>query len=267
MLDEKNAGFESKLLAKIKECKICPKPRWQFLLKDYTVWLAGILSLIIGSAAISVMIYLFKFNDWEIYEQTKKSFLEFFILTLPYFWFVFLGIFVLIISYNLKHTKSGYRYTTFYVIGASVILSIILGTIFFFAGLGEKLDNILGSQAPFYDQVINRHVDFWSKPSEGRLSGVVIGIDDGGKFILIDRGGEEWLVNTEKSQPFTKEIIIISQPIRLLGEETDDHEFSAVKILPMNAGRNFFNRLNGMMSPMKQKMKVNNLPPVLIMNP
>ena len=245
MLDKNNAGFENKLLAKIKQEKINPKPRWQFLLKNYTVWFAGILSLLIGAAAISVMIYLFRFNDWEIYDQTKKTFLEFFILTLPYYWFVFLGLFVLIISYNFKHTNKGYRYPSILLVGTSIILSIVFGVIFYFAGLGEKLDDILGRQAPFYDQLINRHIDFWSQPNEGRLTGLVIDKDDKGEFVLVDKGTEEWLVSMENAEQYPGAEIVIGQPIRVLGEETGNHSFKADKILPVKTGRNFFHRFNG----------------------
>jgi len=245
MLDPNNAGFENKLLAKIKEEKINPKPRWQFLLKDCVIWSAGIISLLIGAGAVSVMIYLFRFNDWEIYEQTKKSFLEFFVLTLPYFWIVFLGLFVFIISYNLKHTKKGYRYSLIIISGASILISIFLGAVFYVAGLGEKLDNILGSQAPFYDRMINRHLDFWSNPHEGRLSGLVAALMENGQFILIDRSQEEWVVSVKKSSFSNGAVIVLGQPIRVLGKEGDDHYFRADIILPLNAGRGFFRRLDG----------------------
>ncbi len=260
MLDPNNAGFENKLLAKIKEDKINPKPRWQFLLKDYVVWLVGLVALLIGAAAISVMIYLFKYNDWEIYDQTKKSFLEFFILTLPYFWFVFLGLFVFIVYYNLKHTKSGYRYSAILLGGASILLSIILGSIFYVAGLGEKFDNILGSGAPYYDCVINRHINFWAQPTEGRLSGLVTSLREGEKFILVDRGQEEWLVSTENSEPYSGATIILGQPIRLIGEEIGDHLFRADRILPVTAGRGFFHRLDALPPHVRPGMPLPGLP-------
>ncbi|MEI6529158.1 MAG: hypothetical protein WCN88_01975 [Candidatus Falkowbacteria bacterium] len=259
MLDKNNAGFENKLLAKIKEGKMCPKPRWQFLLKDSVVWFAGLISLLIGAAAISVMIYLFKYNDWDIYDQTKKTFVEFFILTLPYYWFIFLGIFVFIISYNFKHTKTGYRYSGILLIGASILLSVILGAIFFAAGLGEKLDDILGRRAPFYDQVINRHIDFWSQPAEGRLSGLVIDKVDGTSLILIDRGKEQWLVSTENVELYSGDFIIVGQPIRVLGEIISEQKFRADKILPMKAGRDFYHRFDGP-PPMRQKFMSPGIP-------
>ncbi len=242
MLDKDNADFENKLLAKIKDKKISPKPRWQFLLKDSVVFLAGLMALLIGAAAISVMIYLFKYNDWEIYDQTKKSFLEFFILTLPYFWGIFLAFFVFILSYYLRHTKKGYHYSELLIIGASIILSVILGTCFYAAGFGEKLDNILGSRAPFYDQIINRHVDFWSRPNEGRLSGLVIDKSIPGQFVLVDRGNQAWVVDIENSEPYSGAVIVVDKPIRLLGEIIGEHVFRADKLLPLTAGRDFFHR-------------------------
>ncbi len=244
MLDQNNAGFENKLLAKIKDSKMSPKPRWRFLLTDSFVWFAGLIALLIGAAAISVMIYLFKFNDWEIYDQTKKSFLEFFILTLPYFWIVFLALFVFILSYYLKHTKKGYRYSEILIIGASIILSVILGTVLYATGCGEKLDNIIGSRTPYYDQVINRHVDMWSQPHEGRLSGLVVDKSSDEQFILVDRENQAWIVNTENSKLYGGAVVIIYQPIRLTGKETGEHTFRADRILPLNAGRGFFLRLN-----------------------
>jgi hypothetical protein len=245
MLDQNNAGFENKLLAKIKEEKINPKPHWQFLLRNNVIWLSGVLALIIGAAAVSVMIYLFKFNDWAIYEQTKKSFWEFFVLTLPYFWFIFLAFFVFVIYYNFKHTEKGYHYSTLLLLSASIVLSIFLGVVFYAAGVGAKLDSILGRRAPFYDQVFNRHINFWSQPAEGRLSGLVIIENKQGEFLLIDSRQKEWLVKVTKTKPYPKEFIVVGQPIRLLGEETDEQTFRADIILPVNAGRNFFHRLDG----------------------
>jgi hypothetical protein len=244
MLNQNELGFENKLLAKIKEEKISPKPRWQFLLKNYVIWSFGFISLIIGAAAISVMIYLFRFNDWEIYEQTRKTVLEYFILTLPYFWFIFLGIFIFIIFYNLKHTNKGYRYSGFLLASASIILSIILGTIFYAAGLGKSLDDILGRRAPFYDQMINRHLNFWSQPQEGRLSGLIIAQNKVDEFILVDRRQEEWLIQIIGAVPNSHEMIIIGQPIRLLGEEVDKKIFRVDKIFLANTGRGFFHRFD-----------------------
>lgn len=239
------SGLTDKILNKIKDGHMSPKPRWQFLLKNYVVWLIGILALLIGAASVSVMIYLFRFNDWEIYEETHKSLAEFFLLTLPYFWIIFLALFVFIVYYNLKHTKRGYRYPLYIVILAPVSLSIFLGTIFFTLGCGEKIDSILGSQAPFYDIVINRHVDFWSQPGEGRLAGLIISEPSDSHFILLDRNQKEWTVILETENFLSPvEAVVIGQPVHLLGEVVGENEFQTVRVIPARGGQGFLRHLD-----------------------
>ncbi|MFA5024640.1 MAG: hypothetical protein WC523_06860 [Patescibacteria group bacterium] len=240
-----NRLWEQKILAKIKTDKLTPKPRWQFLLKNYVVWIFGAAALLIGAAAISVMIYLFIYNDWNLYEQTHKSFMEFFLLTLPYFWIIFLGLFIFIIYYNLKHTKRGYRYPLYLVILAPVAASLILGFSLYYLGVGEQIDDVLGRQAPFYDRFINRHVGFWSDPDEGRLIGLVVSPLDNNKFILVDRSGEEWLVSISRLPDRAASLVILGQPVKLLGQRETAAEFEADRILPMTPpGHGFFDRFD-----------------------
>lgn len=254
--------FKEKLIAKIKSEKLSPKPRWQFLLKNYVMWIAGALALLVGALAVSVMIYLLKYNDWDIYSQTKKSFWEFLLLTLPYFWFIFLGIFIFIVYYNFKHTENGYRYPHILLVGASIILSILLGAIFFATGIGEKIDDVLGRQAPFYDRVFNRHIDFWSQPDDGRLSGMVILQNGQTEFLLVNRDREEWLIETKNAKTHSDEKIIVGQPINLLGEKIGDNIFQVDEIVPVKAGRGFLRRFNGPANGQKMPMmpNINNMP-------
>ena len=253
---EKKDDFEQKLVAKIKQENIAPKPRWHFLLKDYVIWAAGSLSLLIGAGAISVMIYFFKYNGWEIREETNKTFLEFFIMTLPYFWILFLALFIFVLYYNLQHTKRGYRYPVWMIISSSILASVILGNIFFLAGLGEEIDEVMGRQLPFYDQVINRHVDFWFAPEEGRLTGIVILKNEDGNFKIMDPRGSSWLIMIDKgsNQDSPAYLVKLNQPVDLIGKALDDNVFQAKIIRPVRPGRGFFSKprpaADGRMCPM-----------------
>jgi len=233
--------FEHKLVAKIKEEGIAPKPRWHFLLKDYVIWATGTISLLIGAAAVSVMIYLSKYSGWEARPETHKSFWEFFILTLPYFWLIFLGLFVFTLYYNLKHTKRGYRYPVWAIIISSVSASIILGSIFFLVGLGEGINNILAERAPFYGQVINRHMGFWFSPEEGRLVGIITAKNSEYSFNIQDPNGNEWIVFM-KPDNFPNNFLMIDRPVNLIGSVLKDNQFQAEIILPAEPGRRFFSR-------------------------
>jgi len=251
MLEEKKQenikdNFTDKLIAEIREKKIEPKPRWRFLLKNYTFYTVGVLSLLIGSLAMAVMIYLAKFNDLSIHTQIEKTFLEFLLLNLPYFWLLFLAFFIFIIYYNLKHTSKGYRYSPFLLVAVSVILSIILGVIFFFAGFGEKIDDVLGRRAPFYGHVLNRQVDFWSQPDEGRLAGIIVDSNQKGFFILLDRDLKEWKIVFSSKISYNPNLLTNHQPIRLFGYLLEKDEFMVEKIFfGGRPGQEFIRELEG----------------------
>ena len=56
-------NISKQVLEKIKDKKIKPKSKWEFLLKDYVWWFLGILALNIGGLAFSVIIYFLVNND------------------------------------------------------------------------------------------------------------------------------------------------------------------------------------------------------------
>lgn len=240
MLDKNNFGKE--LLEKIKEKKLKPKSRWHFLLKRYGIWTIGIFSLVIGALAFSVIIYFLKYNDWDIYEELSDSFLGFVFLTLPYFWLLFLLLFIFIIYYDLKHTKKGYRYSLPIVLAISVGSSMLLGAIFFQAGFGEIIDEAAGKNLPLYERFINPRVQLWTQPEHGRLSGLVIKKLSEDEIIVLTHEMLKWnalLFDAKRPNDFK---IKVGRPIRLMGEKTGNQVFHAIKILPVGPGRGFFMR-------------------------
>lgn len=261
MNDKKFAGFNDKLLAKIKEENLTPKPRWQFLLKGYVLYVAGGLALIVGSLAVAVMIYLFKFNDWSIYSETRKSFAEFFLLTLPYFWLVFLGLFVFIVYYNFKHSPRGYKYPTTLLVVISIASSLLFGGVFYTLGMGEEVDSVLGQRAPLYDRVFNPNVHFWSQPEEGRLAGLVIEQEDSGHYRLLDRYQEEWSVKMTSPETYLEAAEVVGQPVHLLGTEVAPQVFEAEKIFPAPAGKKFWGRQDKGLPPGQMKVRPHRVAP------
>ncbi|MDD4902676.1 MAG: hypothetical protein PHE24_06095, partial [Patescibacteria group bacterium] len=215
-MDEINQEFGPKLLEKIKEEKIAPKPRWAFLLKEYVVWGAGSLSLVIGGLATSVIIYFLCDNSLEIYQKMDGSLFKFIFFTLPYFWLIFLAFFIFVLYYNFKHTGRGYRYSVAAVAVASILASFILGAIFFQLGAGRLIDDLLGERWPLYPQVFNQPIAFWNAPEEGRLTGLVISQISDSEFILWDIDRQEWQVVSAAGHYFLPGAVEISKPIRII---------------------------------------------------
>ncbi len=216
MEENKKDNFTKNLLEKIKTDKLEPKPRWQFLLKNYLIWIFGALSLLFGSLATSVIIYLLKHNNWQLAEKSD-SFWSFFLLTIPYFWLLFLALFILIIFYNFKHTKKGYRYKPLHIIIVAVLSSIIIGEVFYLAGFSKKIDDVLGARAPFYKEMLNPQLHYWCNPDKGRLAGVIL--KENNKIALIDPSGKYWELQIGEDQlKLISEYYSSGQVVNILGK-------------------------------------------------
>lgn len=233
--------FDQELISTIKEKHLTPKPRWQFLLKNYVIWSACALSLVIGSLAVSVIIYLVRYNDWDLYDELNGSFWQFALLTLPYFWLIILVLFVFIIYYNIKHTKKGYRYSVILTITTSIIISIMGGGLFFRIGFGQYIDDILGERSPFYQGVFNRQINLWDQPENGHLMGLVSETKNN-EFVLIDIHNQQWIIKLSETVKLPPTGITVGQPIRIIGQILPNHTFSAQRFLPVGPGRGIFKR-------------------------
>jgi heme/copper-type cytochrome/quinol oxidase subunit 2 len=194
-----------------------------------------------AGAALSVMVYFFQYNDFGMRGQINKSLLEMVVLTMPYLWLIFLSIFVFIIYYNLKHTKTGYRYPIGLVIIVAISASIFLGGLFALAGWGEKMDEMLATNTPFYGRAMNPHLDFWSNPEDGRLVGMINSTTSDGNLNIIDKDSQEWMIEIADAE--IEMPIIINKPIRILGTKKSNNVFKAQAVFPMMPGRGFFKHM------------------------
>lgn len=227
-MEEKNITQE--IFDKIKDTK--PKPRWQFLLKDYLIWLAACLALVISSLAFSVVIYMLINNDWDVYGRISSSLWEFIFLTLPYFWLLFLGMFILITYYNFKQTKKGYKYPLSKVFLVSLGLNVLLGVLLYNIGIGQAIDNAAARRVPFYKQIINPRWQIWSQTEDGFLGGVVRDIDD--QYIIIeDIEGNIWTIKHFNTTTPSFMRLEVGQPVRIIGQKIDSQNFEMHVMLPM----------------------------------
>ena len=245
--------LSQEVLKKIEEKHIKPKPRWTFLLKDYAVWILGALALFSGGLAFAVVIYMVKNNDWEVYKNINGSLPQFVVLTMPYFWLIFLAVFILVAHYNFKHTKTGYRYRLPAVIGVSIVLSIGLGGFLYGAGVGRAIDDVLSENAPgFYRVFVNRRLDMWARPERGLLLGLITTVNNPQEFELLDFERRTWAVSAFDAAmpPFIK--IESGGRIKMIGEKTGENAFHAVMIMPVGPGRGMMRHpefMHGVMPP------------------
>jgi len=166
--------FSKNLFDKIESENIKPRPRWEFLLKNYFVWSVALVSLLIGSLAFASVVYMIKDGDMDILRHIDHGFLEFFIVTMPYFWLISMVVFSFITYYNFKHTRSAYKRGVFVFPVALLFGTIMLGTLFYNIGLGKAIDDVLADNMPFYEKVVNRRMQIWQNPDNGMVAGRIV---------------------------------------------------------------------------------------------
>ncbi|HPT08358.1 MAG TPA: hypothetical protein PLE28_01535 [bacterium] len=240
MIEEK---FTEKLIEKIKQEKITPKPKWSFFLKNEIIWITGILSVLFGAVSFSLIVYLFKAGQTLATGHFGGSFWQIFLTIVPIFWLVFLALFTFLAFLNIKKTKGAYKYSPILIFLFSVVASIILGEILNMFGLGQKFDDLLGRRIhpAFYKNFMNPQIDFWSNPEEGRLSGLIIEINNDDSLLIRDIDSKEWTIYFSNS--FFNNNIKFKKgiPIQCFGQKISNTEFQVDEIMPAGPGREFFN--------------------------
>ena len=255
-MDHKDIG--QKVLKIIKEKKIKPKPKWAFLLKDYSIWLISITSLIIGSLAFSVIIFLIKNNDWDVYKYINNSLLEFVILTLPYLWFVILILFIAAVYYNFEHTKKGYKYQLCTVVIGSILFSALFGALLYNFGIGQAIDEVFAEKVPFYEKFRPDRRVRWMNPDKGLLAGMIVSVDESKNFQIIDMAGNIWNIIIAENSKINDKDIEINKRVRIIGEQGEENNFIAKQILPIGQpGERWFRHLPGPNGLFPRRQKFN----------
>lgn len=239
----KEENFLKKIIKKIEDEKIIPKPRWSFLLKNHLIWFFGLLSIVFGAISFSLVIYIFRSGGIGLNNPFGASPRELFLAVVPLFWLIFLLIFIYLAYLNIKHTKKAYKYSSFFILFLSIIISAVLGTSFYLFGLGKKFDNFLGENVHplVYGRFMNPQINFWSDPERGRLSGVISEVSSDKNFFIIDLNSERWLVTysgviKDDIEPLPGLVV------KCFGEKISSNNFKAIEVMLMAPGSGFFNR-------------------------
>lgn len=213
-----------KILEKIKEEHIKLKPKWEFLLKNYVIWALFVVAIIIGSLAFGVMIFMVFHTDWQ-YSTGQIGLVRNLLISLPYFWFLILIIFLAIAFYNLKHTKKGYKYNPLLIVSSSILISIIIGSVVYALGGGEKLEDIFYRRVPFYQQIMKFRGRMLLNPERGVIPGVIVEVSQN-NIKIRDFRGNIWSITTSTDQ-FT-----VGQRIILFGKKISGEKFESNIIRP-----------------------------------
>jgi hypothetical protein len=220
------------VLKKIKGLKVAPIPKWQFILKDWIVWASFAVSVVIGSIAFSVSVFMLETNDWNIRRMLDDSLLKFAFRTLPYLWIIIFIAFIFIGYYNLRHTKKGYKYSFILVVGVNLLATVILGYALFGIGAAKRIDSFALDRIPVYERVQNeQRKELWSRPGQGLIAGEIKKIVRPNGFTLNDFNNNEWNVILNNNQ-LPDRILREGSIVQVIGTKVGQFEFEAEMVRP-----------------------------------
>ncbi|MFA5173151.1 MAG: hypothetical protein WC435_02005 [Candidatus Paceibacterota bacterium] len=233
------SDIAKKALEQIKEEKISPEPKWKFLLKNWVYWGAFGLTIFLGSLSFSVVLFVMRESDWDIFPRLNQSFLGFALFILPRFWLVAVFLFLLLAILNFRHTKHGYRLSPSLIVGLSIIASVFIGGLLSYANVGKYLDDALFEKYPLYGEVAGSHRNVWENPEKGLLGGMIVSLDlEKNKASVMDRSRRLWEVDLEGLEG-NAEGLSVNFPARFIGNQTGPSSFSAEEIRPGKIGSPF----------------------------
>ena len=214
----------------IKKEKIIPVPKWHFLLKNYVVWGLFLISSVIGGIAFSIILLQLSDIDWEIVRRTHSGAGEWLMIIAPYFWIIILILFIGIACHNFRHTSKGYKSGTFLILGTSVLVSLIAGSIVFATGISRNIET-LGNAIPYFREIHSPRMRFWMQENRGLMAGVIEELLQD-EIRLRNLRDKLWNIDIRDAELIDIPRLELKQRIGILGEKIDNTHFKAHEIRP-----------------------------------
>lgn len=221
------------VIKKIKKEKIEPYSKKHFFLKKSIIWTLFGLAILLGIIASSVAIFQIKHADWDLYHLLDYSLLSYVILIIPYFWLVFLIIFLVVANIYFQRTERGYRIKPALVILAIILLSITGGFLLYQTGFSEKLESIFQEKVPIYRWLHAGRHRVWMSPQKGLLAGEIIKINSAQEIVFKDLNEDHWTVDVSSALWRGRLRPEIGLKIKLMGKMQPDRQFLALEIRPL----------------------------------
>lgn len=226
-------GIANKVLDRMRRDEVRPLPSWRFTLHSVVTWIGFAVFALLGAHAVSVVLFLLSEHDWTELANFRGGPVWYALHAVPTVWLLLLVALLAGAYLDFRHTREGYRYRSFAVIGGLVAFSLLAGGTLHAVGVGRLTDRGLARRVPQYRQVAPRGLEIWDRPEEGRLVGMYVGEEDG-RLVVRGPDGREWLV--ELRDGMQVESLEPGMMLRVIGYPSDVGTVSAVQVMPFRPG-------------------------------
>lgn len=248
-------NLEEEILKKIKNKKIRPIPKWQFVFKNYFIWILSFVSFILGSIAFSLIIFKIKNIEWEILNYYNFAWINLFLFLVPFVWIIVLVFFLLLTIFHFRYTKKGYRFSYIWVFSGSIFGSFLVGLIIYYMEIAFYLENEIQNKVPLYRLRCDMVNYKWMNEGKGLLMGEIKKIygEDESVIMFLDINKKLWRINLDNT--FIPGFLQLSEnlKIRVIGEKINDQIFVAHEIKPWPGHGNGKGKSKGIMNNKQQE--------------
>lgn len=224
MTDSMNNKIKENVLDRLEREGITPHSRLYWLSYEYAFWAAWLLSVVLGAVALAILSFTSFYIGYSLYEATHKSFLTFFIDTLPYLWvFAFMAL-ILVAYFNFRNTRRGYKYPLYLVVGSSFGFSVVGAVVLHSLGAGYYLDRYMGERFETYQSRAEYETQMWQNPLAGRMLGAAKAMaeEDLKQVRFVDVKNEEWDITITELRPKDSELLLSGHKVRMLVATTTE---------------------------------------------
>lgn len=221
--------LEQKVLDRIKQESIQPKPRWIFETKESLYWVLALLFFAAGSIAFGTVVFLLTDNDWNAYQYLKIDFSRHLLASIPFFWIGVLFLFWVIAYFYFRSTRNGYRRKALYLAGGTIIVGSALGLLTYRIHLAEYAEAAASNDIPFYNEIVQNRRNLWSQPGRGLLAGTIIEVRDKNHFIIKDFNNVNWAVEGDSILWRRGITPATGSMVRIVGREENGGIFQTVE--------------------------------------
>lgn len=164
-----------KIINKISQEEITPRPKWKFYAGNGFFWLLWAV-LIFAGAVFGSLLFLnfFDFHPALLNFIGAGGYLMFILSNFPYFFLLFFLTFIVFGWMTIRKTKKGYRYNKFFV-GAVILISVALlaGLIHAF-NFDRKFEGRLAHKIPLQKNFVEKKYPGNYSVEKGFLAGEIL---------------------------------------------------------------------------------------------
>ena len=212
------------ILQKIKEGNVKPISRNVFVFRKVSIWFLLAVSTMFGAYAFAFFFLRTLYIDFDNWHYFASSYNQFLIYNIPIIWLCLFGLSMVLIFYLFKKTNRGYKHSIVFIGASSVIVSFVLGL---------AVSKVMVQKGTVIARFENERIINWTNPESGRLSGEVLFTGD--QYILLrDIKDDVWNVNTTYLLDNSKQVLLDSPLISIIGKYDYENNFTACQIMPLH---------------------------------